>query len=52
MVWIEFKAFWFFLPPRDDVLIRGESMESLESLGKVISIQEVKQMLSDLCHEL
>jgi hypothetical protein len=34
------------LPALEAVLIRPKSMEGFESLGKVVSVQEIKQMFS------
>jgi hypothetical protein len=48
MVWVLIKAFWFFMPALDDVLIGRESVQGFEPLGEIISIQEVKAMLSEL----
>jgi hypothetical protein len=48
VVWVEFKALWFFLPALDDVLIRGESVEGFKSLGEIVSVHEVKEVLSEL----
>jgi len=45
-VWIDFKAFGFFLPARTDELIRGEASESLEAFGKIIGVEERAEMLT------
>ena len=45
MVWINSKTIRFFLPYRNDELIRCETFEGFKSLGKVIGIQEIVQML-------
>ena len=45
-MWIVFKAFGFFLPARTDELIRGEAGESLETLGKVVRVEERTEVLS------
>jgi putative transposase len=45
-VWIGFKAFGFFLPARTDELIRSETGQGLETLGKVVGVEERAEVLS------
>jgi len=43
-VWVDCKAFWLFLPAVTGVFVRGESSESFEAPGKVVSHQKGLQV--------
>jgi hypothetical protein len=48
MGWVENKSIGFFLPAFTDELEGGESTESLESFGKIVSSDEVVEVSSQL----
>ncbi len=48
MGWIEFESFGLFCPNGADVLIGGKSFEGLQPSGKVISADEVGEMLPEV----
>ena len=45
---VESESFWLFRPDLADVLIRGEALECLEALCKVVGADEVAKMSAKL----